>query len=112
MTEPIRPFSIMVRFKVSPADQEELMEMVTSMIMEIGPFLASQPGFKGFRSLRSQDGTLVANSLDWASQVDHENAVASPEMEAAGGPLMEWVENGRATLEVETYEIFSRINVS
>jgi hypothetical protein len=31
-------------------------------------------------------------------------------MEAAGGPLMEWVDAGRATLEVEYYEVASNVD--
>ena len=32
-----------------------------------------------------------------------------PEMEAAGGPVMEWVESGRARLTVELYELTAKI---
>lgn len=104
-----RPFTITIKFTVSPSDQEELSEMVTTMIMEIGPFLASQQGFISFRSHRSLDGASVMNYLAWESLDDHERCMASPEMEAAGGGLMEWVESGRATLTVDLYELVSTI---
>lgn len=112
MTEPARarkPFTVTIRFQSSPADQEELMELVTTMIMETGPFLASQSGFLGFRCHRSLDGSAVMNYLQWESLEDHERCMGSPEMEAAGWALMEWVESGRATLSTEVYEMVSSI---
>ena len=104
-----RPFAVTIRFSVNPSDQEELMEMVTMMLMEIGPFLASQQGFLEFRCHRSVDGGSVLNHLLWESREDHDRCMASPEMEAAGDALMEWVESGRATLSSEEWELFSTI---
>ncbi len=108
-TKPQRPFTVMVRFTVDPSDKEELMEMVTMMLMEIGPFMASQQGFLGFRSHQSLDGSTVVNYLQWQSQDDHERCMSSPEMESAGDGLMEWVESGRAKLGVETFHMISTI---
>ena len=106
---PQRPFTVMIRFTISPADLEEIMDLVTTMIMEVGPFLASQPGFRNFRSHKSIDGSHVVNMLVWDNRGAHEAAMASPEMESAGGPLMEWVEQGRAALDVTMYEVGSEI---
>lgn len=105
-----RPFTVTIEFKASPSDQEELMDLVTTMIMEIGPYLASQEGFLGFRSHRSLDGSSVMNYLQWASLSDHERVMASPEMEAAGGPLMEWVDSGRAAVTSSVWEMVSLID--
>jgi hypothetical protein len=99
----------MIRFDISPADLTEIMDMVTTMIMEVGPFLASQPGFRGFRSQKSIDGAHIVNMLSWDSRSAHEQAMASPELGAAGGALMEWVDQGRATLDVNMYEVASEI---
>jgi len=109
MSESSRPFVVMIRFSVHPDDVAELSELVTEMIMEIGPFLASQPGFLGFRSHRSLDGSEVVNLIQWKGRADHEAAMSHPEMESAGGGLMEWVESGRATLATDLYEIASDI---
>lgn len=105
-----KPFTVTIRFTVSPADQEELSEMVMTMIMEIAPFLASQKGFRGFRSHRSLDGSSVMNLIQWETLEDHEKAMASPEMEAAGGALFEWVESGRASISTEMYQMVSSID--
>ena len=109
---PRRPFTVTIRFSVSPSDQAELTEMVTTMIMEIGPFMASQNGFRSFRCHRSLDGSSVMNYIQWDSIEDHERVMAGPEMEAAGGALMEWVEQGRAHISTEVYEMISVIENS
>lgn len=109
MSRARRPFAVFIRFTVSPSDVEELTDLITTMLMEIGPYLASQPGFLGSRTHRSLDGTQITNYILWRSQADHETAMASPEMEAAGGPLMEWVEAGRARFDVELCEVLSGI---
>lgn len=106
---PKRPFTVTIRFSVSPADQAELSDMVMTMIMEIGPFLASQDGFICFRCHRSLDGSSVMNYIQWESIDDHERVMAGPEMESAGGALFEWVESGRATISTEVYEMVSSI---
>jgi quinol monooxygenase YgiN len=108
-SRPARPFNVMVRFSVSPADQAEFVEMVMGMMMEIGPFLASQPGFLGFMCHRSLDGATVVNHFQWQSQADHETCMAHPEMEAAGDAISEWLETGRAQLEIEAFELVSSI---
>ena len=109
MPVPQRPCTVMIRFTISPADLAEIVDMVTTMIMEAGPFLASQPGFRGFRSLKSIDGSHIVNTLSWDNRTAHEVAMASLEMEAAGGALMEWVDQGRATLDVNMYEVAAEI---
>lgn len=104
-----KPFTVTIKFQASPADYEELMELVTTMIMETGPFLASQQGFLGFRCHRSLDHSAIMNYLQWETLEDHERCMSSPEMEAAGWALMEWVESGRATISTDAYEMVSSI---
>jgi hypothetical protein len=49
------------------------------------------------------------NHFQWQSQADHETCMAHPEMEAAGDAISEWLETGRAQLEIEAFELVSSI---
>ena len=94
-------FTVMVRITVAPEDQASLIETMKKM----QPVFQRQPGFVGSAMLKSRDGTLAVNYLQWRSQQDHEACMNSEEVAEAGKEFTALMEAGRATMEVQTFEV-------
>lgn len=94
-------FTVIVRVKVSPEHQAAMLEQSRRMV----PAFQKQPGFLFMAVHRSLDGEEIASYLQWESQAHHEACQASPEVAAAGGEWMEFIQSGKATFEVRTYEV-------
>ena len=96
-------FTVMVQLSVDPESQRELVELSRNMI----PVFEQQPGFISLDLLRSLDGTQIVTYLQWRSKADHEACAISPEVASAGNAFMRFLESGKATMEVKTYEIIA-----
>ena len=94
-------FTVMVRISIEPEDQASLIDIMK----KVQPVFQRQPGFVSSAMLKSRDGTLVVNYLQWRSQRDHEACMNSAEVAQAGKALTALMEAGRATMEVQTFEV-------
>ncbi len=94
-----------VRFEVGPDDQSELIDLCQQNLS----VFKAQPGFVSGTLLRSSDGSAVVNYLRWRSEADHLACMNSPDVAARGKALVDFLEAGRATLEVKTYEMVASI---
>ena len=98
----------MVQLSVDPENQRELVELSRNMI----PVFERQPGFISLDLHRSLDGTQIVTYLQWRSKADHEACATSPEVAAAGNEFLRFLEAGKATMEVKTFEIVASAEVS
>ena len=94
-------YTVMVRLTVEPENQQRLVDLSAQMV----PIFAKQPGFVSLNLHRSLDGQQVVTYLQWRSQADHEACQANPEVAAQGREWMEFIEAGKAAIEVRAYEV-------
>ncbi len=94
-------FTVMVRHTVEPKHQKELVNLSKRML----PVFQKQPGLVSLNVHRSLDGTQALTYLQWRSEADHEACRASPEVAAAGSEFTKFIESGRSTIEVQTYQV-------
>ncbi len=94
-----------VRYEVGQDDQSELVDLC---LQNLSVFKA-QPGFVSGTLLRSSDGSAVVNYLRWRSEADHLTCMNSPDVAARGTALVDFLQAGRATLEVKTYEVVASV---
>jgi len=97
--------TVMARFRVDPADQQRLIDLIA----EADPVLTQMPGFVSSSIHRSLDGTEVVGYLQWRSAVDHEACVQDLEMNEASAGLMDFIDTGRARVEVHYYTVTSTL---
>jgi|GEM_PF-3878700 len=94
-------FTVMVRITIEPEDQASLIEMMKKM----QPVFQRQPGFIASAMLKSRGGTLAVNYLQWRSERDHEACMNSDEVAEAAKEFTALMEAGRASMEVQTFEV-------
>jgi len=97
--------TVMARFRVDAADQQCLIDLIA----QTDPVLIHLPGFVSSSIHRSLDGSEVVAYLQWRSLADHEACVENLEMNQAGAGLMEFINAGRANLEVHHYRVTSTL---
>jgi len=96
------PFcTVMVCFTVDPDYQQELLDLIMSACEVIG----AKPGFISVSFHVNTDGTQIICYLQWKSREDHYACWNSHEMAVAGENVMKLVTEGKATIDVDCYEI-------
>jgi len=99
-------FTVMVRLTVDPADQDAL----TAVAQEMGDVFAAQPGFVSLTLHKSHDGKRLVTYLQWQDRAAHEACQGNPEVMARGARFMEFLQSGRAEIEVETFDVVQVID--
>jgi heme-degrading monooxygenase HmoA len=95
-------FTAIVRIDLQqPDDQPALIEAATRMI----PVFRKQPGFISLSLHRGLRGTEIVTYLQWRSKADHEACQSNPEVIAAGQAFLVYLASGRATIDVQTFEV-------
>ena len=95
-------FTAIVRIDLQqPDDQPALIEAATRMI----PVFEKQPGFISLSLHRGLRGTQIVTYLQWRSKADLEACQANPEVIAAGQEFLAYLASGRATIDVQTFEV-------
>lgn len=95
-------FTAIVRIDLEqPDDQPALIEAARRMI----PVFEKQPGFVSVSLHRGLRGTQIVTYLQWRNKADHEACQRNPEVMAAGQDFLAYLVSGRASIDVQTFEV-------
>lgn len=94
-------FTVMIHEKVTPGNIDDLVALSERMVS----VFQKQPGFVSMSIHRSHDDTHLIVYVQWRRREDHEACRKSPAVMAAGMEFMQFMEMGRASFDICTYDV-------
>jgi len=94
-------YTVIVRLKNAGVDMGELTEAARGGLA----VFSRQPGFVSMTIHRSRDGSELLTYLQWRTEADHIACTRSPEVMAQSGDMMQLLQSGRVSMEMQTYEV-------
>ncbi|QDU63214.1 Tetracenomycin-F1 monooxygenase [Planctomycetes bacterium Pan216] len=98
-------FTVMVRVRMPPEDQQPFLELSYRTIGIFSKF----PGFISCHQHRSHDGTEVLSYIQWQNLAAHEACQASPLWQTEGAEMIQYITSGRAEVDVQSYEVVASL---